>query len=301
MNIGIDLGGSHVKIGVVTYNANIIEEFEKDYTIEEKKNLMDVAIKFIVEVIYNLKRKYEFSKVGLGIAGSVSNNVVLRSVNLGLENFDIKTKLQEKTGLIFNIENDAKCAAIAEAKFGVCKDYKNVLFMTIGTGIGGAFIYDGNLIKGSTFAGTEFGHMVLKENGILCNCGKRGCFEKYAGILAFKRRCIERLGLPYEISGMELREQINLRKNDVIDIIDDYLNDLSLGISNLINIFEPDCICLGGGFAKYKDILLNNLKKKIVNSNLLFNKRNEINIKVASFGNDAGVIRCKFALKKHNM
>lgn len=288
--IGVDLGGSHVAIGVVDDNGNIIEKLEKNFTIEEKKNLINIAIDFICDSINNLKNKYEFSKIGLGMAGSISNNKVLRSVNLGIENFDIKKELEDRIGVDVFVKNDTICAAIAEYKYGSLKDLKNVLFLAIGTGIGGAYFYDGKLMEGTNFQGTEFGHMIIKENGLECKCGKKGCFEKYGGILAFKTKVIERLNLLHEMPGPELREKIQERKNDIEDIIDEYLNDLAIGISNLVNIFEPDAILLGGGFSKYENLLLEGLKNKIINSNLLFNRRNDIKIQVAEFGNEAGIV-----------
>ena len=224
------------------------------------------------------------------MAGAISNGVIIRSVNLGVENFNIKKVLEEKTGLVVNVKNDAKCAAIAEYKFGDINQYKNVLFLTLGTGIGGAYIYNGKLMEGSIFDGSEFGHMIIKDGGIECKCGKRGCFEKYGSILVFKNKIIERLGLSYNISGPELRENIAKNEEKVKDIKEQYLKDLSIGISNLINIFEPDCIVIGGGFARYDYMLLESLKNKLIDDNLLFNKRQELILRVAKLGNDAGIV-----------
>lgn len=299
MDIGIDLGGSHVAIGIVDNNGKIIEQFEKDFTVKEKSDLLNVAIKYIVETIDKLKNKYEFSKIGLGVAGTIANGVILRSVNLRIENFNIKKELETKTELDVIVKNDAKCAAIAEYIFGDLENYdvrnrenkyKNMLFLTLGTGIGGSYIYQGKLMEGSSYDGFEFGHMIIKENGLKCKCGKKGCFEKYGSILAFKNKIIEKLNLSYDIPGQELRKIIDNSKSKIEDIIEEYVNDLAIGISNLVNIFEPDCIIIGGGFARYDYILLDPLKDKIINSNLLFNSRKDIVIKTAVLGNDAGII-----------
>lgn len=222
--------------------------------------------------------------------GTIRQGVILRSVNLQVTNYDIAKSLKEKLGVEVLVRNDAKCAAIAEYKYGKNRNKKNMLFLALGTGIGGAFIYDGKLLTGSCYEGYEFGHMVIKENGIKCNCGKAGCFEKYGSILCFKRKCIERLGLSYDISGTELRATIDERKKEIEDIICEYVKDLALGISNLINIFEPDITVIGGGFARYDYMLLEPLKEEILQGNLLFNKREDIDIDVASLGNDAGMI-----------
>ena len=290
INVGIDLGGSHVAIGVVNNDGKILEQYEKDFTIKEKENVLPVAIRYIVDTIRELKQKYELLEFGVGMAGAIKEGVVLRSVNLGTENYDIKSELENKTGLSVHIKNDAKCAAIAEYKYGGIKNYNNIIFLTLGTGIGGAYIYHGSLMQSDVAEGYELGHIIIKENGLPCRCGKRGCFETYGGILAFKNKVIDRLKVSKDIPGPELRDKINSSVDEISDIIDEYINDLAIGISNLINIFEPDCIVLGGGFARYDYLLLDKLRAKIVDSNLLFNKREKIEIRTAKLGNDAGII-----------
>ena len=290
INVGIDLGGSHVAIGIVDKNGKILDQYEKDFTVEEKKDLINVATKYIIENINMLKKQYSFSKFGIGVAGAISNGIILKSVNLGIVNYNIKQKLEEATKVKVIVKNDAKCAAIAEYKFGDCNKYQNVLFLTLGTGIGGSYIYQGDLMTGNSFEGFEFGHMIIKAGGVPCRCGKNGCFERYGSILVFKNKIIERLNLSYDISGPELREYMKISMDKIYDLIEEYLNDVSIGISNLINIFEPDCVVIGGGFARYDYILLAPLKNKLLNSNLLFNKRDVIKLQTAKLGNDAGII-----------
>ena len=163
VNIGIDLGGSHVAIGVVTDKGEIIDQFEKDFTLEEKKDLINVAIGFIVETVNILREKYIFYKIGLGVAGSISNGIILKSVNLRIENLNIKQILEEKLNIEVRVKNDAKCACIAEYRFGESKKYNNVLFLTLGTGIGGSYIYQGKLMEGEQSDGFEFGHMIIHK------------------------------------------------------------------------------------------------------------------------------------------
>ena len=146
INVGIDLGGSHVAIGVVNNEGKILEQFEKDYTVKEKENVLPVAIRYIVDTLRELKQKYDLLEFGLGMAGAISNGVILRSVNLGVENYDIKTELETKTGLSVHIKNDAKCAALAENIYGCLKESNRVLFFTLGTGIGAAVIINNKLL-----------------------------------------------------------------------------------------------------------------------------------------------------------
>ena len=292
MKVGIDIGGSHVAVGVVNRSGKILRLLEKDYTESEKKSgmLMEVAEKYIIDTIDILRKDYKVESVGVAVPGTILNGMILKSVNLGVENYDIKKNLELRLKVRVTVRNDAKCAAIAESNYGKNADKKNMLFLSLGTGIGGAYINEGNLISGTDYEGFEFGHIILRPGGIRCNCGKFGCFEKYGSILAFKRQCIERLGLSYDISGPDLRKDINDNMDKVKDIIDEYIADLALGVSNLINIFEPDITIIGGGFARYDYLFLSLLKKKIVEDKLLFNERDEVNIDVASLGNDAGIV-----------
>ena len=223
INIGIDLGGSHVAIGVVDNKGQILEQFEKDFTIEEKKNVLPVAIRYIVDTLRELKQNYDFLEFGLGMAGAISDGVILRSVNLGVENYDIKTELENRTGLSVHIKNDAKCAALAEYKYGDLKEYNNIVFLTLGTGIGGAYIYHGSLMQSDYREGYELGHMIIKTGGKKCRCGKNGCFETYGGILAFKNKVISRLNLSHNIPGPELRDIMDKTIDKITDIIDEYL------------------------------------------------------------------------------
>lgn len=290
MKVGIDLGGSHVAIGVVDEHGKIIEHYEKDFTVEEKKNILPVVEKYISYELDKIKQKYNLKKIGMAVPGTIKDGIIIKSVNLGIENYNLGERLSYLVGLPFIIKNDAKCAALGEYKYCLNEDKENVLFLTLGTGIGGAYIYNGNLLEGNMFEGYEFGHMVIRENGIPCKCGKNGCFEKYGSILSFKQKVQERLNLPFNISGPDLRAEIAKCEEKVYDIQESYINDVSLGLSNLINIFEPDTVILGGGFARFDYMFMDKIKCKLLNSNLLFNKREDIDIRVAKLGNDAGII-----------
>ena len=293
MKIGIDLGGSHIGIGVVENNT-IIEKEEKAFSKEEKENIEEVIENFIVEKVNDFENKYEIESIGIAVPGSAKNGVILKTINLGIENFDIAKMLNQKLNKPVTVRNDCKCACIAEYN-NILKnepDFKNtnMIFLGIGTGIGGGVIYNGKLLEGHTFEGYEIGHTIIKENGILCKCGKCGCFERYGSILEYKNKVKQRLNLPQELHGDPLREILEDRNEEIKDINEQYVSDLALGISNLINIFEPDIIVLGGGFAHFGYMFKDIIKNKLINSNLLYNKRNDLDLRIAKLGNDAGII-----------
>lgn len=296
MKIGIDLGGSHIGIGVVNHKGEILNKREtklSDMKIEEKKNKIE---NYILENVKELVKQYEISSIGIAIPGTVSNTTIIKSVNLGIQDYNIVDYLKEKLELPISIRNDAKCAAIAENYYGCLKGYRRALFLTLGTGIGTAIIINGKLLDTGDLPGCEAGHMVIQKDGLLCNCGKRGCFEKYASMKAFKDSL--RNNLPYREyqTGKMLKnllkektnnEQLNLKIDKTVE---EYIQYLALGISNLINIFEPEVIGIGGSFVYFADMLLPKLKQKLLEENILFNHRDDIEIKVAKLGNDAGII-----------
>ena len=296
MKVGIDLGGSHIAIGVVDKNGKILEKIEKKLKGIVTKEVKKVIEDTIVETVNKFRKEYKITEMGIAIPGTVTKDVVVKSVNLGLKNYKIIGELQKKIDLPIKIKNDAKCAAIAESTYGSLRDYNRVLFLTLGTGIGGAVIINNKLLDTGDLPGCEIGHMVIEKNGIECNCGRRGCFERYASMKAFKTNLRKALGYNEDVSGKELLAIIkNTKKTDknykiIEKVKKEYIENLSVGIANLVNIFEPEAIGIGGSFVYFGEVLLDNLKKELVSENLLFNSRKDINIQTAVLGNEAGII-----------
>lgn len=293
MKIGIDIGGSHIAIGVINEKNEIIDKYEKNYTQEEKNNIVTTIEKYIIDVINNLKNNYNIEKIGIAVPGSTKNGVINKAVNLGIENYDIAKAIRSKCNLPVQVRNDAKSACLAEYYYLTKNNensINNMVFLAIGTGIGGAVIYNGKLLTGTNYDGFELGHIVIKEDGILCKCGRKGCFERYGSILEYKNKVKERLNIPADVNSQPLRDIMNPNADKIEDLRQQYLDDLALGISNLINIFEPDTVVLGGGFTHFAYMFMEDLKDKILNSDLLFNKREDIDIRTAELENDAGML-----------
>lgn len=294
MKIGIDIGGSHIGIGLVNSNGTIILKEEK--FIKDKSNIEKKIEEYITENVIKMLQAYYINEIGIAVPGTVTGTKIVRAVNLGIENYDLVAILQNnliKAGYTINIKmkNDGKCAALAEQKYGALAGYDNSVFLCIGTGVGSAVIFDGKLLEAKNVPGFEFSHTIIHRNGAACKCGKRGCFEVYASLKRFKEKIVKEFNLK-SINGECVRDFI--RKNSdnptLRYMINSYIEDLSIGISNIINIFEPEAICLGGSFAEYEGILYEPLKNALINGNLLFNKRCDIIIKLAKLKNDAGII-----------
>ena len=296
MKIGIDLGGSHIAIGVVDNDGRILEKKERRILKEEKKAITEFIEDYIFENIKNLSNIYQITSIGIAIPGTLNKNSIVRSVNLGIENYNIVERLKERIDLPIKIKNDAKCAALAENSYGSLKNYSRSIFLTLGTGIGGAAIIDNELLNTGELPGMEVGHMVIQKNGIPCNCGNKGCFERYASMKVLKNNLRNALGLDETTRGEQLLDMI--RNNSIVNndyekienVVNEFIENLSIGISNLVNLFEPEAVVIGGSFVFFEDVLLERLKKSLKNGKYLFNKREEIVLKPAVLGNDAGII-----------
>ena len=270
--------------------------FEKETFIKDKKDIENKIEKYITENVVGILQAYGVNQIGIAVPGTVTDKKIIKAVNLGIENYELGTIIQEnllKLGYTIDVKlkNDGKCAALAEQKYGALQGYDNSVFLCIGTGVGSAVIFDGKLLEPKNVPGFEFSHTIIHKNGALCNCGKRGCFEVYASLKRFKEKLVKEFNLD-SLDGECVREFIrqNPDNSTLKYMINNYIEDLSIGISNIINIFEPEAICLGGSFAEYEDILYQPLKKALLSGNLLFNKRCDIIIKLAELKNDAGII-----------
>ena len=296
MKIGIDLGGSHVAIGVVDNDGIIIEKKERRILAKEKKDICSFIEDYIVENVKEIMQKHKITSIGIAIPGTINKTTIIKSVNLGLENYNIVDNLKEKLNLPITIKNDAKCAALAENKYGSLKNYTRSIFLTLGTGIGGAVIINNELLNTGDLPGMEVGHMVIKKDGLQCNCGNKGCFEKYASMKALKNNLRNELGLDETTRGQELLDMIrnnNSSNKNYLKIektVNEFIENLAIGISNLVNLFEPEAIVIGGSFVYFEDVLLEKLENLLIYKPFIFNKRNKIIIKPAILGNDAGII-----------
>lgn len=296
MKIGIDLGGSHVAIGIVDEQGKVLEKREtklSHLSMEEKKNTIE---NYIIQSSQELMQKYEITSMGIAVPGTVDDRAIIKATNLGIENYPIVEILEEKLKLPVFLGNDAKCAALAESAYGCLKGESKSLFLTLGTGIGTAVIINNQLLDTGKLPRMRSRTYGNSKDGLQCNCGKKGCFEKYGSMKTFKDNLRKELDFPEYQTGKMLAELLRNKTNSselnekMDKVVSEYIENLSIGISNLINIFEPEVIGIGGSFVFFADILLQKLKEKLLEENMLFNPRTDIKIEVAVLKNDAGII-----------
>lgn len=277
MKLGVDIGGNHICIAVID-NEKIIEKFEK------QTNTVDI-IEFIRENTNIYMAKYNIDLLGIGYCGIVENNIIKLAPNLNIREKDIVSELKNYINLKILLRNDADCAGLAEKHYGVMKNYSDSVLLTIGTGIGGAYFHAEKQINPKKNSAFEFGHMIIEKNGLKCNCGKLGCFEQYASITALKRKVKKFLNISDEITGEELKELIENNIFTLDKVLNEYTEDLCIGLSNIISILAPEIIVLGGSFAHYEEMFLDRIINKLKEY-----VENIPEIKMAELKNDAGLI-----------
>ena len=308
--IGIDVGGMSIKGGIVDSESGKIlvqhaipttEKYTKEYSISE-----DIA-KVIEIILGEAKMKIEdVVGIGIGQPGSIDSErgVVRYSNNIAIENVPVVDELHTKYNLPIYISNDANCAALGEFVFGAGRGYKDLVFITLGTGVGSGIIIDGKLFEGRSGAGAEAGHMVIKVNGNPCNCGRKGCWETYASATALIKQTAAAMELPenkdslmHEIAKEEGKVSgktafVAAKRGDRAgqDVVDAYINYIGEGLVNLANIFRPDAILIGGGISRERDYLTIPLQKKMDAEAYGGEHNPRVIVKAASLQNDAGIL-----------
>lgn len=304
--VGIDLGGTNIVAGVVNDRHEIVA-FAKCKTAcprPSEEIVADMA-RMTREAVKKADITMDEVKgVGVGSPGVCNKDtgVVERAANLGFENLPICAMLSEMLGKKVYIENDANAAALGEFIAGAAKDVDSCVCITLGTGVGGGVIIDGKVFSGSNFAGTELGHTVIEVDGEPCSCGRHGCWEAYAsatGLIRQTRRAMEehRDSKMWDIAGsldrVDGRTPFEaMRAGDAAGkaVVDRYIYYIAVGLINMINIFQPEILCVGGGICKEGETLLAPLRKYIDAEQFSKYSEKKTKLCVAALGNDAGII-----------
>ena len=304
--IGIDLGGTNIVAGVVDENYQILTKASVKTNLprpeqEIAADMAAVARQAAEEAGLSLDQ-IEWVGVGTpGIANSATG-IIEYSNNLGFCNTPMVQYLEEALGRPAFIENDANAAAYGEYVAGAAKGAKHAVCITLGTGVGGGIIIDGKIYCGSNFGGAEIGHTVIDVNGPMCSCGRKGCFEVFSSATGLIRMTKEALAAHPE-SAMKDEERITgrtafnyMRAGDETakQVVDDYIRYLAAGITNTINIFQPDVLCIGGGVCNEGDPLLLPMKEIVKKEVYTRNSPKHTEIVIAKLGNDAGIIGAAF-------
>lgn len=306
-SIGVDLGGTNIAVAIVSDSGEIIKK-------GSTPTLADRSYELIVADMCKLSKELieeagmavsDIHSVGIGSPGIPDpiNGKIVYANNLHFKDTPIREEFQKHLNLPVYVENDANVAALGEYESGAGKLYNDFVAVTLGTGVGGGVILDRKIIGGSWNAGAELGHIVIKQGGVQCTCGRKGCWERYSSatglIREAKKAAIEnpdsKLNKLVEGNLDNMNAKIPFDAAQGGDriaqgVIDQYVQDLATGLVNLINIFQPEIIVLGGGVSAQKENLLVPLRaemsKEIYGGPDMFKTK----IEVAQLGNDAGII-----------
>ena len=308
--IGIDLGGTNIVAGVVD------DEFRIVATAKCKTRIPRPAEEIVVDMARMAKEAVQnagltmadIAYVGVGSPGTCNadTGIVEYSNNLQFEKLPLRDMLGGMLDKAVYIENDANAAALGEALAGAAKGAQSCVCITLGTGVGGGIIIDGKIYGGFNFAGAELGHTVIMVDGELCTCGRFGCWEAYASATALINQT-RRAMVNHPDSAMwsiaEDLDKVNgrtafdgMRAGDAVaaQVVDPYIKYIATGLINVINIFQPEVLCIGGGICKEGDTLLKPLAAHIERERYSKYSSHQTRLCVATLGNDAGIIGAAF-------
>lgn len=310
--LGIDLGGTNIKGGIIEEDRVLIRKSVK--TQSEKGYL--TVINNIVELCENLLSDCKMSVsqiegIGIALPGMIDSKAgeVIYSNNINWKAVKIVEIIKQKLNTRIEITNDANAAALGEAIFGAGKRYKDSVFVTLGTGVGGGIIIDGKIFAGNKSAGAEIGHTIIKAHGEKCTCGLNGCFEAYSSATALIRETkavmqANKNSLLWKECGGNInkingRHPFDLYRKDASakKVVDEYIDYLSIGLVNIANVFRPEVIMLGGGVCAQGDNLIKPLQKLVDERIYGGSLGPKVQIVVASLGNDAGFLGAAALLK----
>ena len=305
--IGIDLGGTNIVAGVVNEAYEIIASAKcKTNCPRPADEILQDMANMALEAAANAGISMEEVEwVGVGSPGCIDADagVVLFANNLDFYNVPMRAKLEELLNKKIYIGNDANAAAYGEFMAGAAKGSKSMIAITLGTGVGGGIIIDSKIYTGFNYAGAELGHMTLVAGGRPCNCGRKGCFEAYASataLIAFTKEAMEahKDSKMWELCGGDLDKVSGrtafeaMRAGDAAakEVTDKYIYYFAEGIASIVNIFQPEVLCVGGGISKEGDILLDPVRHLLETECYSRFCRESTKIVTAQLGNDAGVI-----------
>lgn len=313
--IGIDLGGTNISMGIVDGNYNIVQRSKVKTSVPRSElEICDSMMSLIHTTLCDMGMNIdEIESVGIGVPGSVNvkAGVVEHAPNLFFHNWNLKKMMEDKIKKSIFIENDANAAVYGEYLAGSARGADSAIMITIGTGIGGGIILNGKIYYGCNFNGAELGHMVIHRNGRECTCGRKGCFEKYAsasGLIKTTKEALNRSGVKTLIWDLIDNNIENIDSKTVFKamrlgdelgkaIVNEYVLDLSCGLVNIINIFQPDVLCIGGGVSNEGEYLINPVIEVISKERFSKTASKQVHVKRAELGNDAGIVGAAFLHK----
>jgi glucokinase len=296
--IGVDVGGTKIAAGVVSPSGDILNEVRYPSAGPRERLLSTIA-----RAINEVRDGFEVGGICLAVPGTVSTaeNKIIDAPNLhAIEGVPLKDELEERTGLSTTVENDANAAAWGEFRFGAGSEATHLVFITLGTGVGGGVVSHGVLLRGAQGAGGELGHITIQATGPRCGCGNHGCLEALASGTAIARRAREvasenpdsalgRLAVERTVLGEDVAELAREGDEAARSVLEETGRWLGIGLAGYVNVFNPEVIAVGGGAARAGDLILEPARKE-VRLRAMSPGRDLVEIKPATLGASSGVL-----------
>jgi glucokinase len=283
--IGVDVGGTKTLAAIVTREGAIEARLEHPTDVSSQ----DALLAGFDSIVEQIREGHEVAALGFGIPSRVDQRTgrAVASVNIPLEGVDFRDRMSERHGLPVAIDNDANAATIGEWHAGAARGARNVVMLTLGTGVGGGLILDGRPFRGTTGVGAELGHIVIGIDGPPCGCGGHGHLESYAAGRVADQAARELYGQGSD--GRELVERARAGESEAVEALADIGRKLGAGIASFVNVFEPELVVVGGGFGSAGELLLGPARE-VVAVEGLEPARDTVRIVQAELGFFAGVI-----------
>ncbi len=290
---GVDVGGTNIKLGVVDDKGSIVWETNESTPYGNP----DLLFNKIANMLEQACSQYSVRAVGIGCAGYADkeNGIIYEAANLGLNEIRFKERLENELNLSVRVDNDVQVAMMAEKAYGACRDIDHVVYITLGTGLGGGFILGGKPYRGNRNYGGEIGHMVTHKGGRLCPCGMKGCYEQYASVSALVRAAQEAYSSinPEKAANMDGKLIFDaIKKGDsvALSIYDAWIEELCVGLISLMSIFAPQRIVIGGGVSNEGSFFEESINHYLHRLDPYIDYYSSIEVKVAQLGNRAGIV-----------
>ena len=306
--LGIDLGGTNIAVGIVDEENKIIARANSKTQTENAEQVADAMAETARKALESAGLTLaDVPWIGVGSPGTInkSTGIIEFANNLPFKNTPMQEMLSQRLeGKQVLMENDANAAAFGEYMAGALKGSDNAIAITLGTGVGGGIIINHKIYSGSNFAGAELGHTVIVVDGRPCTCGRHGCWETYASATGLIKTTKEHMADAPKDSPLWTRadgsmDNVNgrtafdaMRQGDPVgkEIVDEYIHYFSVGLIDMINIFQPDILCVGGGISNEGETLLAPVREYVEKEQYAMNSTKKTTICRAKLGNDAGII-----------
>lgn len=311
--LGIDMGGTAIKYGIVTEEGAVLHTGEYPVAFDGYETSMGTTLRKTSRAFLEAQQIEMRALSGIGVSATGQIDVkrgYVAGAGGNIKNWigtELKGDLETQFGLPVTVINDANCVAIGEQWVGAARNRNNVIVITVGTGVGGGIIQNGQVLLGHQGFAGELGHFSIDRNGRVCSCGNKGCYEQYASMTALIRKV--KANGPFEdnpdlkedaINGRVIFEEVAKGNKALSALVDEWIMDVVAGMISLVHIFNPELILIGGGVSKQETLFIAKVRAK-VKEQVMENFGKELEIEAATLGNQAGVVGAVHYFLQHGM